>query len=324
MTGFSQGVIVVQPDLEATLSWSWLSADDLPEIAELREATDYLDDPVERVDLAHLQDLFEAPGAKPGRHGAVGRDARGSVIAYAWGHPRRGEEELRWWIDWAVHPAWRYRGIGDACLVWLKERGVEWWEEEVLSGIQSPLWMGAHIDEKLTLRVHQMERMGFRPEKWFSDMKVLFAEADPSQLPEAVPEGIRLVAFTDELSEAVRAAHNLAFSTVSGSKGISREVWDHTLQVTTMRPDWSIVALHGDEVVGYGLSSGYAAEWDAQGYTWIARLGPRTRERDEIFHGRSLQMGNHQAQEGCHRCQARQALRQAGEGCRGRGAPRWR
>lgn len=271
---------MLEPDIESTLTWSWLTAEDLPGLEELREATDYLDDPIERVDLAHLQDLFDAPDADPTHNAAVGRDKNGSIIAYAWGHPRQGEGELRFWLDWAVHPAWRYRGIGEACITWIIDRGMEWWQRKRADGHEEPLWMGAYIDEKLVQRVGQVEKCGLVAEKWLCDMKVLFEEFDPTKLEDHTPEGVRLAPFTLELSEQVRRAHNHAFSTVPGAQRVGRTVWEHTLQATTMRPDWSVVALapdeHGHEqVVSYALCSGYSAEWESQGYTegWTEFLG---------------------------------------------------
>lgn len=264
------------PDVESTLTWAWLTEADLNDLAELREATDYLDDPVERVDLASLRDLFDAPDAHPSRNGAVGRDSQGSAIAYAWGHPREGEGEWRYWVDWAVHPAWRYRNIGHECAEWLVQRGLDWWQERRDEGSTAPLWMGSYVDEKLGLRVANLTHAGFVAEKWFTDMKVLFAQADPHQLPEVSVPGLRIVPFEQRWSEAVRVAHNEAFSTVRGSGAVSESVWEHILGATTVRPDWSWVALsEAEEVVGYAISSGYAPEWDAQGYTegWTEFLG---------------------------------------------------
>lgn len=264
-----------EPHLEPRLDWSWLSESDLPEMADLRQAADYVDDPVERADLHHLEDLFSAPDAEPWRNGAVGRDRSGSVVAYAWGHPRVGEGELRYWLDWIVHPAWRYQNIGDACTAWLRDRGLEWWEEQREAGRTDPLWMGAHVDEKLSFRVAQMEAAGFVPERWFSDMRVSFAQVDPHELPLRVPDGIELVPWRESLSEPVRRAHNRAFATVSGAQRVSRSVWEHLLQVTTIQPDWSWVALADGDVAGYAISSGYAPDWDAEGYSegWTEFLG---------------------------------------------------
>ncbi|MBO1030173.1 GNAT family N-acetyltransferase [Tessaracoccus sp. SD287] len=266
---------MTEPDVEPRLQWSWLTEADLPALADLREATDYVDDPIERADLQHMRDLFSAPGADPERNGAVGRDKTGSVVAYAWGHPRMGEGEVRYWVDWAIHPAWRHQGIGVGITTWLRDQGMAWWEGLRESGSTDPLWMGAHIDEKLTLRTTQMAAAGFVAERWFSDMKVSFDEVPPHDLPLVVPEGIDLVGFDESLSEAVRTAHNRAFATVTGAQRVSRSVWDHILAVNTIKQSWSWVALADGQVAGYAISSGHPSDWADEGYSegWTEFLG---------------------------------------------------
>ncbi|MGA4668502.1 GNAT family N-acetyltransferase [Propionibacteriaceae bacterium Y1923] len=273
---------MTEPDLEPHLRWSWLDESDLPELAALREATDYVDDPIERTDLTQLQGLFNTPEANPTRNGAVGRDQTGSVVAYAWGHPRVGEGELRYWLDWAVHPAWTYRSIGVACTTWLRDRGIAWWQEQQAAGIDEPLWLGAHVDEKLTRKLSQMESAGFVAERWFSDMRVWFAEHDPHELPLVVPEGIELVHFEPSLSEAVRAAHNRAFATVPGAQRISRSVWEHVLETTAADVASSWVALADGSVAGYAISSGQHSETDdalVEGWTEFLGTVPEWRGR---------------------------------------------
>lgn len=267
---------MADPHVESTLSWSFLREEDLPELKDLRDATDYLDDPIERVDLNNLHDLFDAPYADPTRNAVVGRDRNGSVIAYAWGHPRQGEGEARFWLDWAVHPAWRYRGIGEACIVWLRDRGLEWYEEQRAEGLADPLWLGGYVDEKLTLRLRQMEGGGFVAEKWFCDMKVMFDQVNPDVIQTPLPDGVRLAPLSPDLSEKVRRAHNCAFSTVPGANRLGTVVWEHILAITTVRLDWSLVALDDhDRVVGYAVNSGYEPNWESQGYSegWTEFLG---------------------------------------------------
>ena len=266
---------MTEPDVESRLRWSWLTESDLPALADLREATDYVDDPIERADLQHLQDLFTAPEAAPGANGAVGRDRSGSVVAYAWGHPRIGEGEMRYWLDWAIHPAWRHQRIGEAATTWLRDRGLEWWLQRREGGSCDPLWMGAHVDEKLALRTTQMAAAGFEAERWFSDMKVSFDQVPPDALPVIIPDGIDVVQFDDSLSEAVRVAHNRTFATVPGAQRVSRRVWEHIMAANTVQQGWSWVALADGQVAGYAISSGHPSEWAEDGYSegWTEFLG---------------------------------------------------
>lgn len=276
-TAPSWGLTMTEPDIEPILRWDWLCEDDLQQLAELREATDYIDDPIERADLTQLQALFEAPMARPSRHAAVGRDRAGSVIAYAWGHPRRGEGEMRYWLDWAVHPTWRYRGIGEACVQWMHDRGLDWWAEQQSAGLLDDLWLGAYVDEKLTLRVRQLQAAGFAAQQWLTDMTVDFDQVPATQLPLQLPAGVELVPFSEHLSESVRKAHNHTFSTVPGAQRVTAEVWQHLLDTTTVRADWSWVALsEAGEVVGYAISAGHWSPDEDGGQAtrgWIEFLG---------------------------------------------------
>ncbi|MGA4507378.1 GNAT family N-acetyltransferase [Propionibacteriaceae bacterium G1746] len=244
-------------------------------MADLVQAAEHLDDPIRHVDLAELERLYRTPDADPGRNAVVGRDRSGSVVATAWGHPRRGEGEHRYWLEFIVHPAWRYQHVGEACAVWLRDIALDWHEELQLDGVDEPLWAGAYVDEKLTFRVRQFEQAGFVAERWFADMHVTFAETDPHALPLVLPDGVRLVDFDMSRSEAVRRAHNRTYATVPGAQRVSRAVWEHMLDVATLRRESSAVALAGDEVVGYAISADNEPDWPALGLRegWTEFLG---------------------------------------------------
>jgi len=254
-----------EPDVEASLEWSWLTREDLSEIDDLRQATDYLDDPIERVDLADMIDSFEAPGADPTNNAVVGRDSSGSLVAYAWGHPRMGVDQARYWLDWNVHPGWRHRRITHAVIGWLCEQGMQWWESSGPEDQRLPLWLGTYVDEKLGLRVNGLTDHGFTPQRWLTDLSVEIGQVSSTHLAEQPPEGVRLVPLIPDLDEAVRRAHNDAMSTGGpDAQPVTSAVWAHILARSTTRRDWSHVALAGDQVVGYALNSGHHAEWDPQ------------------------------------------------------------
>ena len=74
--------------VEGTLEWAALTEADLPQLAELRTAIEYFDDPVERQDLAQLSESWSFPGGDPGFNCTVGRDKGGTIVAYGWNHVR--------------------------------------------------------------------------------------------------------------------------------------------------------------------------------------------------------------------------------------------
>ncbi|HSN43148.1 MAG TPA: GNAT family N-acetyltransferase [Propionibacteriaceae bacterium] len=262
--------------VEASLSWSPLQWDDLPELAELRAAIEYLDDPVDRQSLSDLEEYFETPDAEATENAVVGRDKGGTIVAYAWNHPEGEPVHDHIWIDGGVHPGWRHRHIGRHLLAWSIARAKEWHEElRELSNLPVPaLTVVGYADEKLHAPARLFEQAGMRPEAWYFDMHRSFAtHPAPEELP--VVEGYSLRPFTLEASEATRVSHNAVFANRVGSRPVSRAAWDASLQRPTARPEWSWVVQDGDAVVAYAMNS-YDSPPDSDdgsGEGWTDRLG---------------------------------------------------
>ncbi len=130
--------------VEGSLDWSFLTRDDLPEVAELCAAIAYIDDPTQPRDLEGLQRDFDLPYAHPGNHAVVGRDRGGTIVAYAWNHITPSDEYLpHVWIEFGVHPAWRHHKIGLRLVGWAIERARVWYRHirESRPTIGS-LWVG--------------------------------------------------------------------------------------------------------------------------------------------------------------------------------------
>jgi mycothiol synthase len=132
-----------------------------------------------------------------------------------------------------------------------------------------------HADEHLADQRALLEAAGFTLVRWFLEM----TRPLDGEVPDvALEPPLRLVPYTPDLSEAVRAAHNEAFADHWGSEPRAREEWERaTVGGRTFRPGWSFVVLDGEEVAGYALSSAYEQDWAAQGYTagWTDLLGVR-------------------------------------------------
>ncbi|WP_420175281.1 GNAT family N-acetyltransferase [Luteococcus sp. OSA5] len=272
----------MDPFVEGSLNWTALCADDLEQLAELRMAVEYFDDPVDRMGLDELWEYFEAPGADPAADAVVGRDRAGTIVAYGWNHPRGvdvGEPQL--WLDGAVHPAWRHKGLGLSTVTWQVARAREWLEEQYLrdSRIDRVL-LTRYVEEKAVTQARTMVRSGFTPRRWYFDMHLSFETQDgsPWTLPAMPPlHDVQLQPYHPELSEQVRAAHNEAFAETPGVHAVSQAVWEHQMQRGAARPQWSWVATHQGEVVGYAMNCANVQEWEAQGIRegWTDRLGVR-------------------------------------------------
>lgn len=283
------------PQIETTLRWSFLSESDLVQLAELRAAIDYFDDPVQRRDLASLYEQFREDGDLARRQAAVGRDTAGTVVAYAWNHPTGSSDGASTvLLDVGVHPAWRHRKIGRHLVEWSIQRA-QLWFDEVRRPDSAPLWVCCLIDEKFSGLGRAVQANGLEPVRWFFDMYLTFGAG---RLPEPVtPEYITLVPFSQEYSEEVRITHNEAFSTFVGAQPVGPQAWQDSLARSESRLDLSWVALashpvrhfgggadHG-RVVGYALNSVYSdVSDDGRGSAargWTERFGvcPNWRER---------------------------------------------
>lgn len=271
----------MDPFVEGSLEWSSLEESDLGQLAELRMALEYFDDPVQRLGLPELREHFHAPGANPGMDAVVGRDKGGTIVAYGWNHLHGsdvGEPQI--WLDGGVHPAWRHQHIGRGIVEWQVARGQEWLDE---AHAQDPavchVMLSRYVDEKFDGYARMIEGVGFTPRRWYFDMHAQFSdEWGHSQLPPVPPtDGIQLQPFHPELSEAVRRAHNEAFAEVPGVHAVSRAAWEHSMRRHAARPQWSWVATMAGEVVGYVMNCANVQDWDSLGYQegWTDRLGVR-------------------------------------------------
>lgn len=265
--------------VEATLDWSPLDVDDLAELAELCEAIEYFDDPMEQISLAELESEFRG-AADPSRNAVVGRDKGGTIVAYGWNQVHDvAQGRPRVWLTGGVHPAWRHKAIGTHLLSWQIERARETATELAsITGVQlrDPLWAGAHVETRNTGLVQLMLEAGLRAERWCTDLHrpLVGDDGSPTPLPPVPPVApVQVVPFHPVLSEQVRAAHNEAFATRRGATQVGRRQWEDSLARAEARPQWSWVAMDGDQVVGYALNS--LGEYEGLGEGWTDRLGVR-------------------------------------------------
>lgn len=260
--------------VEPTLEWEPLTESDLPSIAELQQAVEYFDDPVNRIGLAELHEWFSTPGAQPHLNGICGRDRRvGDIVAYGWNlvQPPSGGT-ARVIMVGAVHPGWRDQRIGHSLAAWQLGRAREW--AEGLRERPEKLWVGVYTDEDGSGAHRLFRNHGLAPERYFFDMHHVFARVQNPPPPPPVP-GIQFVAYTEEWSERVRTLHNGCFVNTVGYSPVDEEQWRATQGRPEFRPEWSWLALDGDQVVGYALNSADEAAWTQLGFSegWTDRLG---------------------------------------------------
>jgi mycothiol synthase len=203
----------------------------------------------------------------------AGVEPSGAVRAFA--RVSKNPEGTKAIVFGGVDPHWQRRGIGAAVLAWQEARVRARFAEDGQAG---PL-VRTYTQELGPAHTALLSGAGYSVVRYYSEM--LRPLADAPVVPE--PEGIRIVPFSAELSEAVRLAHNEAFADHWGSEPRSVQQWGFLLKNEDLKPDWSGVALDAatGEVAGYQLSmydpERFSKEGRQEGYTEI--LGVRRRWR---------------------------------------------
>ena len=190
---------------------------------------------------------------------AVGHDgavlAVGSVL-----EPPRQVTLVREFMNGAVHPDHRGKGIGRELIAWQRARG-----EQKLAALGSTLpgWLVGYADRRAPDRERLLTAAGFTAVRWFHTMERDLAEP----IPEVTPtEDVRIVPYTAEPADAVHAARDEAFLDHWGSQPLSDEQWA-SLIGGTFAPEVSFVALAGDDVAGVVLCDVNEDDWAGQGFS---------------------------------------------------------
>ena len=147
-----------------------------------------------------------------------------------------------------VHPELRGQGIGQALLAWQLARGRQLHAER---HPEAPARLTATVYTTMPSLEALVRRAGLVQARWFFHMDRSLTGLPPlRQVP-----GVDLVPFTWDRDEAVRLAHNAAFTEHYGSS--ERDVASWRVMFTgqrSFRPDLSVLAVSGDGVLGYALS----------------------------------------------------------------------
>ncbi len=201
----------------------------------------------------------------------------GALAASIMVHERlQGIDSRRVFLWGATHPAHRGLGIGSAILAWALARA-----DEILADQPAELLrvVEAFKEVRQADAVALHEAAGFRPARWYFDMRRDLREPLPD-LPDL--GGLRLEPYLPALAERVRLAHNEAFADHWGSEPLTPEMWGRDfLGDPFFRGDLSFVAFDGEEIAGYTVNYVSEADWEATGVRegWVGQLGVRRRWR---------------------------------------------
>ena len=251
------------PGAHLGLSWRPLGPEDVDAAHRLAERCEDVDQPMERTTRARVELLIgRRDGVTSDNLGGV--DSAGELRAAAFVHSPPGDTTMaRVSLVASIDPAWRGRGLGRALLVWQDDRA-----RQILAGLDQSLSgrIAAYVDEHLEDRRRLYAAAGFSPKRTFRTMRRALSEGAPDVFP--IPEGLQIRAWSPEIDEAVRLAHNETFTDHWGSQPLTEKSWQEYVH-TDLEPSWSMVAVdeRTGEVAGYALTSRQEHQWTALGHS---------------------------------------------------------
>jgi ribosomal protein S18 acetylase RimI-like enzyme len=201
----------------------------------------------------------------------------GSLAASIMVHERlQGIESRRAFLWGVTHPGHRGLGIGSAIVAWAVARA-----DEILADQPAELLriVEAFKEVRLVDAVALHEAAGFRPARWYFDMRRDLREPLP-EMPDL--GGLRFGPYAAALGERLRGVHNEAFADHWGSEPLTPEIWGREFVGDPFfRPDLSFVVFDGDEIAGYTVNYVVESDWEANGVRegWVGQLGVRRRWR---------------------------------------------
>jgi mycothiol synthase len=224
--------------------WRPLTAADTPALAALLAAAEAVDDTGADRSAADLAEEFTAPGFDPAAM-TTGRFAGGELTAYAALHsPGPRPEPRKVWLNGAVHPAHRGRGLGHRLLDWSLATAPLIWPGPLNARVE--LMPGGADKERL------FTAAGFTEARRFFDMEC----ALPHPAEVVLPAGLRLAPYAECWDEPLRLVRNTAFAGHWGSIERDAAEWRALYTGTRkFRPELTFLLLDAaDRIAAYLLS----------------------------------------------------------------------
>lgn len=241
------------PERTFGCSWEPVTPRDLPELADLVSAIEYLDNAVQHHGLDELAMALADPDSDVARETVLLRDEEGTVVGYGWNQCPGPDEPLRRvFLSGGSHPSWRNRGVGATILDYLADRAAEWDAETRRDGF-GPLELVALADGENAREIQLLAAAGFVPQRWVYSLHQNF---DPAAQPWhlAPIDGIDIVPWRADKSDEARLVHNASQQHRSWSVLLDRDAWGLAVADPGTRTDLSWMALAGGRVVGFALN----------------------------------------------------------------------
>jgi ribosomal protein S18 acetylase RimI-like enzyme len=255
-----------------TGNWQPLSVETVADWAELTNLLAVADGTDEFYDAEALAEELAEPGVNP-RLDTIGVWRDGALAGFGQLRVSSGlfEGRVRAEIVGGVRPDQRGQGLGTEIMNRMEARALE------LAGQRHPgvpvlLRVSGGL-EGASVRP-MLERRGYQAVRYSHEM----ARPIPGVLPP--PPRLPVRRYSAELAEAVRLAHNDAFSTHWGSIPMGVEQWQSMVESRTFRPDCSFVSLDSDGSEATVLAYVLVAQW-VEGEAWVQLVGTRQQARGQ-------------------------------------------
>lgn len=244
---------------------------DIPAWTGLLAAAEEVDRTGEHWSSADLEEDLDNPETKP--QDVIGAFHGSDLVGFAWVLPRGvGQGVFRVLLDGSVLPTCRGRGIGTALVRAMLDRARE------VHAAAAPALPGMATVSGLTGNTAQADLLtsaGMTAERWSFVMRTALGDLPPAQ---PLPDGYQIRAYVDEMADALRETHNVAFLDHPGSTPWTEAMWKHFVtESRSFRPALTHVAVRtgSDEIVSYLQSAENEAHLEVTGRreAYVARVG---------------------------------------------------
>ena len=253
-------------------SWRALTPDDAPAVTELFNASRQADgapDASRSVDETRHE--LDDPGVTLPTDSRGGWSADGRLLAWGSVWCRVQPVTLsRAVLFGDVHPDVRREGVGRALLDWQLDRARERLTRELPAGL--PRRVDLFVSPGDAGRAALARYAGLEPIRWFHKMTRSMGEP---VMPQPVPAGLEMVAWTDAWSDAALEARNDAWREHWGYEPMPADVWRHLFvdDPAFLRPV-SRLAVEDGRVVAFVMATEQATDDAGDGRTaWLDQIG---------------------------------------------------